>query len=379
MTSSLRKILLFLLIVQYIGVGIVFPYYTFVEQDSTGLRIFAVVLSAFALLSLSSVWFRKSWAMWAVLTLVSFKITIDLYAWATNLDRSLLIVVSESINFGVISIAFRSEMPTRSEITKPQKIFYGFVLVLAATIGIWGLFFPANVLQVLPFRVPPLHSRFLGSMYFSGATFMGLNILAKQWAEVRVVTPMIAIWTGMLGIVSLFHLSAFDWERVQVWIWFIAYISFPLIAAWIAWQQRSQTTPAEGLPLSDRLRTYLYLQGGLVTLLALSLLIAPNWMVTLWPWKITPILAHIYSAPFLSYGLGSLYAVSQQTWREVRIVIYATLVFTVGVLLASLYHANLFNFGSFSTWLWFGGFATSSLALALFGTTPALRSQHDYA
>jgi hypothetical protein len=379
MTLPLRKILLFLLIVQYIGVGIVFPYYTFVRQDSIGLRIFAVVLSAFALLTLSSVWFRKTWAMWAVLTLVSFKITIDLYAWAINLDRSLLLLVSESINFGVISIAFQSKMPIRSEITQPQKIFYGFVLVLASTIGIWGIFFPANVLQVLPFMVPPMHSRFLGSMYLSGATFMGLNILAKQWAEVRVVTPMIAIWTGMLGIVSLFHLSAFDWGRVQVWIWFIAYISFPLIAAWIAWQQRSQTDPVEGLPLSDRLRTYLYVQGGLVTLLALSLLIAPSWMVTLWPWKITPILAHIYSAPFLSYGLGSLYAVSQQTWREVRIVIYATLVFTVGVLLASLHHANLFNFGIFSTWLWFGGFTISSLALALFGTTPALRSQHDYA
>jgi hypothetical protein len=379
MTLPSRKILLFLLIVQYIGVGIIFPYYTFTEQDSIGLCIFAVALSAFALLTLSGVWFRKSWAMWAVLTLVSFKITIDLYAWATNLDRSLLIAVSESINFGVISIAFQSKMPTRSEITQPQKIFYGCVLVLAATIGIWGIFFPANVLQVLPFMVPPMHSRFLGSMYLSGATFMGLNILAKQWAEVRVVTPMISIWTGMLGVISLFHLSAFDWGRVQVWIWFIAYISFPLIAAWIAWQQRSQTNPTEGLPLSDRLRTYLYLQGGLVTLLALSLLIAPSWMVTLWPWKITPILAHIYSAPFLSYGLGSLYAVSQQTWREVRIVIYATLVFTVGVLLASLYHANLFNFGIFSTWLWFGGFTISSLALALFGTTPALRSQHDYA
>jgi hypothetical protein len=379
MTSPLRKILLFLLIVQYIGVGIVFPYYTFVGQDSIGLCVFAVVLSAFALLTLSSVWFRKSWAMWAVLTLVSFKITIDLYAWAINLDRSLLLLVSELINFGVISIAFQSKMPIRLEITQPQKIFYGFVLVLAATIGIWGIFFPANVLQVLPFMVPPMHSRFLGSMYLSGATFMGLNILAKQWAEVRVVTPMIAIWTGMLGVISLFHLSVFDWGRVQVWIWFIAYISFPLIAAWIAWQQRSQTNPAEGLPLSNRLRTYLYFQGGLVTLLALSLLIAPSWMVTLWPWKITPILAHIYSAPFLSYGLGSLYAVSQQTWREVRIVIYATLVFTVGVLLASLHHANLFNFEIFSTWLWFGGFTMSSLALALFGTTPALRSQHDYA
>jgi hypothetical protein len=379
MVLHLRRTLLFLIIVQYIGLGIIFPYYAFVGQDSIGLRVFSVVLSVFALFTLGSVWSRKSWSIWAVLALVSIKLTLDLYAWAINLDRSLLLFVSELINLFIIGIAFRSRMSASSEITGPQKIFYSFVLALAAMIGIWGIFFPANVLQVLPFMVPPLHSRFLGSMYLSGATFMGLNILAKQWAEVRVVTPMIAIWTGMLGIISLFHLQAFDWGRVQVWIWFFAYISFPLISAWIAWQQRSQTSPPQGLPLSDRLRTYLYLQGGLVTLLALSLLIAPSWMAIVWPWKITPILAHIYSAPFLSYGLGSLYAVSQQTWQEVRIVIYATLVFTVGVLLASLYHINLFNFGIFSTWLWFGGFAISSLALTLFGTTPALRSQHDYA
>jgi hypothetical protein len=377
MTLHLRKTLLFLVIVQCIGLGIVFPYYAFVDQGSIGLRIFSIFLSVFALFTLGSLWSRKSWAMWAVLALVSFKLTLDLYAWAIHLDRSPLIFVSTFINFSVIGIAFRSRISASSEITGSQKTFYGFVLALAAMIGIWGLFFPAQVLQVLPFSVPPLHSRFLGSMYLSGATFMGLNILAKQWAEVRVVTPMIAIWTGMLGIISLFHLSAFDWERVQVWVWFFAYISFPLIAAWIAWQQRSQNTPTEGLPLSDYLRTYLYLQGGLLTLLALSLLIAPSWMVTLWPWKITPILAHIYGAPFLSYGLGSLYVVSQQTWQEVRIVIYATLVFMVGVLLASLHHIKLFDFGIFATWLWFCGFAISSLTLALFGTIPRLRSQHD--
>lgn len=379
MDLNYRKPLLFLVTTQSIGLGVLFPYYAFNNQDSIGLCIFSIFLSIFALFTLGSVWSRKSWAMWVVLTLVSFKLTLDLYAWAINLDRSPLIFVSEFINLSVIGIAFRSRMSASSEITGPQKVFYSFVLALAAMIGIWGLFFPTNVLQVLPFIVPPLHSRFLGSMYLSGATFMGLNILAKQWAEVRVVTPMIAIWTGMLGIISLFHLPAFDWGRVQVWVWFFAYISFPLIAAWIAWQQRSQTNPPQGLPLSDRLRTYLYIQGGLVTLLALSLLIAPSWMAIVWPWKITPILAHIYSAPFLSYGLGSLYAISQQTWQEVRIVIYATLVFTVGVLLASLYHSNLFDFRIFSTWLWFGGFAISSLALALFGTTPALRSQHDYA
>jgi hypothetical protein len=190
-----------------------------------------------------------------------------------------------------------------------------------------------------------------------------------------VVVPMISIWTGMLGLVSLFHLEAFDWSRIQVWVWFLAYIGYPIIAAWIAWQQRTQKEHVVGPPLSVALRSYLYLQGGIVTLLALSLLIAPTVMTTLWPWKITPILAHIYSAPFLSYGLGSFYAVRQQAWLEIRIVVYATLVFTVGVFIASLLHAELFDFGTLSAWLWFGGFGLSTLALALFGSVPALRQK----
>jgi hypothetical protein len=273
-------------------------------------------------------------------------------------------------------MTFKVRHQSYSNIIISQKIFYGSVLLLAAVIGIWGMFIPENSFQVLPFKVPQLHARFIGAMYLSGATFMGLSIFAAQWAEVRVVTPMISIWTGTLGIISLFYLSAFDWTRIQVWLWFFAYISFPLIAAWIAWQQRSHLERPTGFPLSNLLQTCLRFQSLLVTGLALSLLLVPAWMATVWPWKITPLLAHIYSAPFLSYGIGGLYAASQRTWTEVRIFFYSTLVFTLGVLAASLYHANLFNFGRPSSWLWFGGFALSSLTFALSVAMPTLRSQH---
>jgi hypothetical protein len=368
------KALTVLLLAQFVGVGVLFPYYAFARQDGLGLRIFAVSLALFALFTIASVWFQKPWAMWATLTLVSFKLTIDLFTWALDLDR-LLLPLSEVINGAIIILAFRQATPTGPKVTVPQKIFFGWVLALATMVGTWGMFIPAQVDTALPFLVPPLHARFLGAMYLSGATFMLLCIIAHAWAEVRVVVPMISIWTGMLGLVSLFHLEAFDWSRIQVWVWFLAYIGYPLIAAWIAWQQRAQKEHAAGPPLSTALRSYLYLQGGIVTLLALSLLVAPTVMTTLWPWKITPILAHIYSAPFLSYGLGSLYAVRQQTWLEIRIVVYATLVFTLGVFIASLLHAELFDFGTLSAWLWFGGFGLSTLALALFGSVPALRQK----
>jgi hypothetical protein len=87
-------------------------------------------------------------------------------------------------------------------------------------------------------------------------------------------------------------------------------------------------------------------------------------MVMAWPWKITRLLAQIYSAPLLSYGVGSLLLARQRTWAEIRVATTAMLVFTAGVLLASAIHRNLFS-ARLATWLWFGGFTIATLILGL--------------
>ena len=92
-----------------------------------------------------------------------------------------------------------------------------------------------------------------------------------------------------------------------------------------------------------------------------------------WPWAISTLLAQIYSAPFLAYGLGSLYAATQRGWGEIRIAVLGTLVFSVGVLVGSWLHLGLFQLGSLSAWAWFGGFALASLALLLLAAMPAGR------
>ncbi len=259
-------------------------------------------------------------------------------------------------------------------VTTEMKTFFAFVLLLAGVVGFWGYFAPSNVDAALPIVVPPLHARFLGAMYLSGATFMILGIRATWWSEVRVMVPMIAVWTGVLGIVSLLNLEVFDWSLKQTWIWWVAYTAYPLIAVWIVYRQRGRKDPRPGPRISYALKTYLFAQGVVVTVLAVALLVAPTEMASRWPWPITPILAHIYGAPFLSYGLGSLYAASRERWSEVRIPIYSTLVFTVGVLVASLIHRDLFDMSSIVDVGWFVAFAVASAALAAFGSRAALRT-----
>jgi hypothetical protein len=131
----------------------------------------------------------------------------------------------------------------------------------------------------------------------------------------------------------------------------------------VTWSNRNLNEKHDGTNLPAWAKGYLLAQGILVTLLSLSLMVVPDIMVSVWPWKITRLLAQIYAAPFLSYGLGSLMLRRRQTWNEARVVLSGTVVFAICVLVASILHRNLFSLSNASTWIWFGGFAIATSVL----------------
>jgi len=220
---------------------------------------------------------------------------------------------------------------------------------------------------MIPWQVPPMHARFLGAMYLSGFVFMVGSVLARRWCEVRAVVPMIAIWTGMLFVVSLLHLDAFDWSLTQVWIWWGAYFLYPLIAAWLAWRYRAdQGHPPGSSPVPAWARRCFQALGGVVTAAALALLAAPTPMLALWPWKATPLLLQIYSSPFLAYGLGCFLLARQRTWLEVRIGAVSIFTFAALVLVASWFlHRKLFSLAENPDRAWFVLFALATATLAV--------------
>ncbi len=256
-------------------------------------------------------------------------------------------------------------------ISRSMKVYFAAVGALAIWVAFWGLFKPLQVAAAIPWTVPPLHARFLGSMYLSGATFMVGCILARTWCQVRVVVPMIAIWTGLLFVVSLMYWGEFDWSLVQTKVWFGAYLIYPLLA--IVFSVRSgggdSADPDHPADLPRWLERYLTAQGIGLLAVGCALLVAPAVIVPAWPWKITPLLANLYAAPFLSYAFGSILLARERAWPHVRIGIAGLLVFAVSVLVSSVLHRALFNAGDFADWLWFAALAVASAALG-YAMTP---------
>lgn len=121
-------------------------------------------------------------------------------------------------------------------------------------------------------------------------------------------------------------------------------------------------------------RSFLLIQGILVTALAILLFLAPAFISTLWPWKVTPVLAQMYAGPLLSYGLGSLYFSRQNKWSGVRALLPGMLVFTATTVLISFLHFNLFSISEMADLIWFGWFIFASIMLAVITFQPSNRS-----
>src|SRR6266542_1718170 len=335
------RALFVLLLLNCISIGL-FVAHAVSLSSAWGMRLSSIGLAALALLALYAVWGRKAWAAWSALAVACGVLTVVLYAWATHLDRTWSIV--GAVIAGVLIVAaFQVGEPSTKSLHRRQRIFFAIIVAFPAWVAAGGLFLPGRIDEFLPFRVPPLHARFIGAMYVAGATMMLLGAAAWSWDDVRVVSAILGIWTGLLGIVSLLHLGVFDWSWRPTWFWWFAYIWFPIGAAFIAWNQRRETDHPDEPPLSLLLRGFLAVLGFIAVALALVLLFAPGIMIGLWPWAITALLAQIYSAPFLAYGVGSIYASRQHGWSEVRIPVAATLVLALVAVAGSLAHSGLFN------------------------------------
>jgi len=256
--------------------------------------------------------------------------------------------------------------PEMTQIARGERLYFAAVGVLALWVGFWGYFVPSEVERAIPFDVPPMHARFLGAVYLSGLAVMLGALLARSWRQIQLVPIVTALWTGGLCVISLFHLDRFEFSDPQPWVWFAAYVIYPLIALGLAWRHRTiedGEPPAGDLPAWAR--RYLVGQGVVLIVLALALFLAPGALVEVWPWPIDRLLAQIYSAPLLAYGIGSVLLAGRRTLLEVRVVVLGMLVFTAGVLLASVIHRALFSAADVADVLWFALLVVATAMLAV--------------
>jgi|CXWL01.1.fsa_nt_gi hypothetical protein len=254
------------------------------------------------------------------------------------------------------------------------RVYFFVVVWFTLWVGGWGFFRPEGILHALPWPVPPLHARFVGAIYLGATTFLILSLLSRSLLATRTVARIAFWWTGWLLMVTFLHWDAFDFARTQTWFWVVAYIAFPIVAAWLAWGAPTAPPPEADLIRERWIPAVLRGVGVVLVVVALAFFAFPARVGDVWPWKISPFLAQIYSGPLLGIGVGCWTLAARRNWTETCFPMAGLLVAAVFSIVGSLFHLALFTPGSPSLYVWFATLTLLSL-FAGYLTTKALRAQ----
>lgn len=248
-----------------------------------------------------------------------------------------------------------------NRISTAHRIYFFAVCSFGLFVGGMGYFAPELISWAVPLTLPPLHARTVASLYLAGGTMMLLAGFAQEAKQVRLSTVVATIWTGSLGIVTLFYLDQFDTGLRSTWFWFFAYSVYPAAGLFFILRARKGTNSGERSPLPALSRFLLGGVGVFALAVSLQLLFMPGYMVTIWPWKLSLMLAQIYGGPLLGLAAITLLMTAADK-DECFISAVGITMFPLLALAASLMHPNLFTPLGLSSLVWFGCLVISSLA-----------------
>ncbi|HET7681780.1 MAG TPA: hypothetical protein VFK79_16785 [Xanthobacteraceae bacterium] len=186
----------------------------------------------------------------------------------------------------------------------PLVRVFAAVVILVLAGGVLLLLYPALISHRWPWRLTPFNARFLGAFYTAELAAILMLGVINRWSPGRLILIMAVSFTALVSIVSLWHLDRFDFGRKGPWGWFFVYVGSALVAAAFVWTHRALEHP--GRPLaSPASRLFFIAQAVAIGGYGLALLVAPQWAAGFWPWRVDVFHAQVYSAIFITAGLGA--------------------------------------------------------------------------
>jgi len=231
-------------------------------------------------------------------------------------------------------------------IRAPHLVYCSVAGALAAAFGAALLFWP-DFGRVLPGGpLPPLHTRCLASLH--------LALACGLWSARRQIDPpaarlplLVATLWGGLALLNTLARGVPGSGRV----WLLAAATAALGAGWLHLQS------GDGAPPSERPLLGWSVVGSVAGLVALPLLLRPDWAATVWPWRMPVALAPAYGAPLLAFAVGAFAASRERRAYAREPMRLAWLALAAGFLGASAFHHALFDPARAASWIWFGALA----------------------
>jgi hypothetical protein len=213
----------------------------------------------------------------------------------------------------------------------------------------------------IPLQLTPLNAAFVAALYLAGTLGLILTLFARDRADARPFLIGVGVVTTLLLSVTLLRWPEFDHTLSPKLIgWLGSYIFDPIAVSLLLATHRMLPATNRG---RHRLTPLFLAEAALLGGLGLLTLVLPEFASMLWPWKLPPVLAQLYSCFFLAFAIIALLVAHENRSIVIRNFTITSLALMALVLLVSLLYLARFTVG-LATWIWFGALI---LGVAAFG------------
>lgn len=240
-----------------------------------------------------------------------------------------------------------------------------FLVAAAVILLIW----PEDTGRLFAWPIkPPMTAMMLGSAYLGGLYFFVRVLFARRWHTIKVGFIPVATFAGLMGIATVLHWDKFTPGHVSFIAWASVYFISPflVLAAW--WFNRAADlgAPDDSDKLVPRaLRLVLGAAGLAELVMGVLLFLVPAFMISIWPWTLTPLTARVVGAMVTMPGVAQVGMALDPRWSSARVGLEAQVFSLVLILISAARAWSNFNPANAGTYLFTGGLTALVLFLVV--------------
>jgi hypothetical protein len=244
----------------------------------------------------------------------------------------------------------------RNDRVFPETRWVSAIIVpfLVAAFAILYLF-PDHTNELFAWGIQPrMSAMMLGAAYIGGAYFFVCVVAFARWHLVKVGFLPVATFAALMGVATILHWDRFNHSHISFFAWAALYFTTPFIV-FLLWLRNRSTDPGPNTSHDRRVprlvRLVIGIVGGLTLLTSIFLFLQPGFMISTWPWQLTPLTARVMGALFALTGVGELAIALDVRWSAARIALQSQMIGIAAIGLAIFFSWSNFNQANSLTWI----------------------------
>jgi hypothetical protein len=215
--------------------------------------------------------------------------------------------------------------------------------------------FPDHTQELFAWGIKPrMSAMMLGAAYIGGAYFFVRAAAFARWHWVKVGFLPVTTFATLMGIATILHWDRFNHGYISFFAWAALYFTTPFIVFLLWLRNRSMDPDPHAFPerqVPYLVRLVIGIVGGLTLLTSIFLFLQPVFMISTWPWQLTPLTARVMGALFALTGVGELAIALDVRWSAARIALQSQMIGIAAIGLAIVFSWNNFNQANPLTWI----------------------------